>query len=418
MTTIQCFEHEILRVGAQEASQPFTYEQWESLVRWQEKQKQPFFSVVHRGIKFSQWVGVLRVGSLTIEILPKAEAERDSCTIDRSQLVERWKARLLRMLKESHHLDIRSVDEASLRLQNHTILDLIFERFLDHAEALIAQGLIKRYRLVARNRTAVKGRIDYPADTSTNYAHHERVYTVASEYDQDNIWNRIMYHAASLVADFARGAAVRARAQALLICLPNWGDTNIDPECFEQLPYDRKSEVYRTMNRFAELIISRLNPQIQSGGRPVFALLFDMNRLWEGWIYARLRRAYRERPEVVISCQKSKIFWRVADVAYKTVRPDIIIEIPGKPTVVVDAKWKVLTTPIPSDDDLKQMYVYNELWDCPTSHLVYPEVHGLLDSEGFFTCSGTQLRVAFIDMDLPLEQWYGLFDRTESLVDG
>jgi len=69
-------------------------------------------------------VGVLRVGSLTIEILPKAEAERDSGTIDRSQLVERWKSRLLRMLKESHHLDIRSVDEASLRLQNHTILDL------------------------------------------------------------------------------------------------------------------------------------------------------------------------------------------------------------------------------------------------------------------------------------------------------
>ena len=418
MTTIQCFEHETLRVGSQEANQAFTVEQWESLVRWQDKQKQPFFSVVHRGIKFSQWVGVLRVGSLTIEILPKAEAERDSGTIDRSQLVERWKSRLLRMLKESHHLDIRSVDEASLRLQNHTILDLIFERFLDHAEALIAQGLIKRYRLVARNRTSVKGRIDHSADTSINYAHHERVYTVASEYDRDNLWNRIMYHAASLVADFARGAAVRDRAQALLICFPNWADTKIDPGCFEHLPYDRKSEVYRTMNRFAELIISRLNPQIQSGGRPVFALLFDMNKLWEGWIYARLRRAYRERPEVAISCQKSKIFWRVADVAYKTVRPDIIIETKSQKTVVIDTKWKVLSSPIPSDEDLKQMYVYNELWECPQGYLVYPEVHGLLNTEGYFTCSGTHLRVTFIDMELPLEQWRGLFESTESLVKG
>ena len=418
MTTIQCFEHEILRVGAQEASQPFTFEQWESLVRWQEKQKQPFFSVVHRGIQFSQWVGVLRVGSLTIEILPKAEAERDSGTIDRSQLVERWKARLLRMLKESQHLDIRSVDEASLRLQNHTILDLIFERFLDHAEVLIAQGLIKRYRLLARNRTAVKGRIDHPADTRRNYAHHERVFTVASEYDQDNIWNRIMYYAASLVAGFARGAAVRARAQALLICFPNWEDTKIDPEYFEHLHYDRKSEVYRTMNRFAELIISRLNPQIQSGSRPVFALLFDMNKLWEAWVYSRLRRAFRERSDVVISYQKSKIFWRVADVAYKIVRPDIIIKILSKPTVVVDAKWKVLTTPVPADDDLKQMYVYNELWDCPRSHLVYPKVYGLHNTEGLFTCSGTQLRVTFIDIDLPPEQWCRLFDITESLPNG
>jgi len=30
--------------------------------------KATLLSVVHRGIKFSQWVGVLRVGSLTIEI--------------------------------------------------------------------------------------------------------------------------------------------------------------------------------------------------------------------------------------------------------------------------------------------------------------------------------------------------------------
>jgi hypothetical protein len=44
----------------------------------------------------------------------------------------------------------------------------------------------------------------------------------------------------------------------------------------------------------------------------------------------------------------------------------------GKVLLVGDTKWKLPSGGIPSDDDLKQMFVYNELYDCPDAVLLYP----------------------------------------------
>jgi 5-methylcytosine-specific restriction enzyme subunit McrC len=108
--------------------------------------------------------------------------------------------------------------------------------------------------------------------------------------------------------------------------------------------------------------------------------------------------------------QRSKVFWRVADLVEKQVRPDIVIEGPDRSTLVLDTKWKVLETPVPSDDDLKQMFVYNALWDCPESVLVYPQVWGLGTTTGTYPFSKTSLRVAFLDLDASSEDWERLIE--------
>lgn len=44
----------------------------------------------------------------------------------------------------------------------------------------------------------------------------------------------------------------------------------------------------------------------------------------------------------------------------------------GKTRLVMDTKWKVSSNGFPSDDDLKQMFVYNELLGSVLSVLLYP----------------------------------------------
>jgi 5-methylcytosine-specific restriction enzyme subunit McrC len=44
------------------------------------------------------------------------------------------------------------------------------------------------------------------------------------------------------------------------------------------------------------------------------------------------------------------------------------------PLLVADTKWKVLRDAAPADDDLKQMFVYSELFGAARSVLVYPAV--------------------------------------------
>jgi len=94
--TIQVFEWESLRVGQQN----FTKEHHTALHRWQDLQPANYFQVQHNAIKFTQWVGVIQVGSLTIEVLPKADKNRYSENADvRVQSVRKWKGILIEMLR-------------------------------------------------------------------------------------------------------------------------------------------------------------------------------------------------------------------------------------------------------------------------------------------------------------------------------
>src|SRR5436190_23080788 len=63
------FEHGTLAVGQQE----FTSAQFDALVRYNERHGCAFFRVVHQKLHFNSFVGVLQVGTLAIEIIPKDE---------------------------------------------------------------------------------------------------------------------------------------------------------------------------------------------------------------------------------------------------------------------------------------------------------------------------------------------------------
>ena len=59
-----------------------------------------------------------------------------------------------------------------------------------------------------------------------------------------------------------------------------------------------------------------------------------------------------------------------------------------KVRLIADTKWKVVTNGHPSDDDLKQMFVYNELMECRQAVLIYPHVDGAVVREGAFELRG------------------------------
>ena len=84
------------------------------------------------------------------------------------------------------------MDDAKLQKQQSTLLDVLFQQYVDSVEQLIAQGLVKRYRNVPRDRTSIKGRIDHAANLRRNLVHAERTSTVASEYDRLNRPNMIL----------------------------------------------------------------------------------------------------------------------------------------------------------------------------------------------------------------------------------
>ena len=70
---IQVFEHQTLRVGDLINGVCFDEAAFKAMALYQEKQKVKYFNLVYNGVKFSHYVGIIQIGKLTLEILPKAD---------------------------------------------------------------------------------------------------------------------------------------------------------------------------------------------------------------------------------------------------------------------------------------------------------------------------------------------------------
>lgn len=357
----QVFEHGTLAVG----EQGLTSKHFDSLVLYNERHGCGLFKIGHRRLHFGSFVGVLQVGALTIEVLPKAE--KGSGT-DKGK----WQGALLQMLRQSGMIEVEAAPEADLHLRRSPLIDLYLTSFLSETERLTHEGLVKKYRICEGNLNKLKGRILFRKQISQNLLHRERMFTAHQTYDKDNVFNRILKCALGIVSRLATNPSITGRAGALTLAFERASDARITAETFNHLTLNRNTKRYQKALQLARLIILNYSPDLRGGNENVLAFLFDMNSLFERFILVQLMRAQSqsERKNLKIKAQVSKPFW-----ASKTIRPDVVIEIHREAEVerlILDTKWKIPNGDRPSDEDLKQMYAYNLHFGAHASLLVYP----------------------------------------------
>jgi len=359
---IQVFEHKQLIIG----EQGFLPPHWEALGWYNEQHGGKFFSLTPKGVKFNQYVGVIQVGNLTIEILPKI-----SQGVEKGEK-SKWQSVLIEMLRECRWMQVYSHDKAALRFKPNSILEAYLERFVQACEEIVKQGLVKKYRAVEFNCNALKGKLLFNKQIQVNLIHKERFYTRHQIFDRENIFNQILLKGLKLIPIISQSPYLKDRVYNLLLSFPELEDINIRQETFTNLVFDRKTSRYQEAIEIAAMLLLNYRPDIQSGKNHVLAILFDMNDLWEEYIY---RQLIKNKPENwLIHCQNSKHFWKLNDNNnYKTVRPDIVIEDQlNDSKIIIDTKWKIPDNNIPADADLKQMFVYNEYWIGKNALLLYP----------------------------------------------
>jgi len=366
---IQVFEYQSI---GWDRTPGFTQAHFETLARYHETHPNPYYTLIHRGVKFTQYVGVLQVGSLTIEVLPKA---------DREPVTEgskaKWQRILLEMLKECHLLKVEAASTAALRLKANSILDFYIGLFLKETESIVRQGLVKKYRQSHGNVNALKGRLDFGRHISRNLVHQEHFYTHHQVYDKEHLINQLIYKTLALLPLLTTNPLLTDKVSRLQLAFPELPDVAVTAATFGNLKLDRKSLHYRAALQIAELLLLNFRPDIQRGANHVLAILFDMNKLFEEYVLRRLQKA-TVNTGWSVSGQARTTFWQ-----HKTLRPDIVVRL-GTSSVVLDTKWKVLKAAQPSDEDLKQMFSYNHYFDATHSILLYPFAEPLPMSKGAF----------------------------------
>ena len=323
-------------------------------------------------VRPAQYVGAVQLAGRTIEFLPKIE--RTGGELDLPAV----RHNLLRMLLVAYDLEGATPGKAALEKNSDGWLDILMRLFSRALADQLRRGLIRRYREESDDLPTVRGRLQIEEQLRRNLVHRERSACEFDEFDEDHALNQLFRVA---IRRMLRVASNNTTQQALRELLPAFeGVSDVTPtaDWLDRVTLDRVSERFGLCLGMARLFLSGATTGLYAGDQNSFALLFDMNELFEKYVARTLRRQLRGKG-VEVSIQDSR-FHLVRDPQtghrlFK-LRPDIVVRQDGKVHCVIDTKWKRLSPEERklgiAQGDLYQMLAYAEGYESAAVLLVYP----------------------------------------------
>ena len=312
------------------------------------------------GGKFIQarnYVGVLQTKSgLTIEILPKIADKNDA---------ERSKAVFIKMLRTLKNFPFKSSNLASLKIQNLPLLEIFISMFLCELEALVKKGIKSDYVALEENLNFLKGKLNINEQIKRNSIHKERFYVGYSEFLSDIKINRIIKTTLKFLYKKSNSSKNQQKIRELLFIFDEVLECEDYKNFFEKLIINRQVKHYEQTLLWCKIFLLGNSFTPHKGNDLAFALLFDMNALFESYVGNFIKKKYAD-----VSLQYSEKHLVENPKSFK-LRPDIFLK--GK--FIADTKWKIVSS---RDDisqaDLYQLYAYGKKHECDKLHLIYPKI--------------------------------------------
>lgn len=336
----------------------------------------------------TQWVGVVQVPGVQIEILPKIDALAGDQTSPHTENAQ-YEARrnLLYMLSVSGDVPVRSRDVARLAVRKAPLSETLAALFADRLRQELLRGPERAYQEQEKNLRCFKGKLLVARQALHNAAHRERFYCRFDEFSDDTVMNRIFRASCRVLLEVTRTPATQDVLRQCMLLLDFVSDTVIQDADFGRIALNRQNERFEDVLRFCRLLLAGRTPTVQAGGNRTFSLLFDMNKVFERFVAAFLRRYVAPRIEgtqVLPHAGHHKRHLMESDgTGVLRLEPDVLVEGPGPRRLVMDTKWKLLSPGSRgrggvSETDLYQLYAYTRRYGCTRSVLLYPFTSGLL----------------------------------------
>ena len=313
------------------------------------------------GGKFIQarnYVGVLQTKSgLTIEILPKIADKNDA---------ERSKAVFIKMLRTLKNFPFKSSNLASLKTQNLPLLEIFISMFLCELEALVKKGIKSDYVALEENLNFLKGKLNINEQIKRNSIHKERFYVGYSEFLSDIKINRIIKSTLKFLYKKSNFNKNQQKIREFLFMFDEVSTCDDYKNFFEKLIINRQVKHYEQTLLWCKIFLLGNSFTPHKGDDLAFALLFDMNALFESYVGNFIKKKF---PDTAL--QHSEKYLIENPKSFK-LRPDIFLE----SKFIADTKWKIISS---KDDisqaDLYQLYAYGKKHPCDGKlHLIYPKI--------------------------------------------
>ena len=323
-------------------------------------------------IKFASHCGVISLGDLSIEILPKiygVEAE------------DRGSSRnaLIRVLSKARRLKLYEVGPAGISPQKRNLLDIFILHFCERLRIQLTRGMIRKYIKREKNLNVLRGKLRIDQQLRRNLIHQERLFCQYDELSTDNAYNKILKYVLGILLKAATGNRALREVSELHARFEPITDSAADISTLDSLSFDRLTERYEPIFDQCRYFLEGLYPDVVAGKKNCLSLLFDMNRLFEAYVASQLRKEASTQGLRLREQGPLEYFAKLDGSGEPVFRmkPDIsFVDKNNQVVMIADTKWKVLDEGEKnlgiSQADMYQIGSYASRYGVKSVVLLYP----------------------------------------------
>jgi len=286
-----------------------------------------------RWLRLDNYVGVVETPCGTqLEILPKHVDGEDQIASAR---------RLLRkMLSRCLDLPVREAEPSDIQAFDAPLNEWVIRRFLDGLERLVKRGVRFDYHRVGEEQRFLRGRLDLARQLRQSPVRRHVFQIEHDVYDADRAENRLLCSALDRVCRMTRDARNWRLSHELATYLaPVPRSTNYSVD-FRAWRSDRHVAHYRGMRPWCSLILNEQTPLSIVGQWNGVSLLFPMEKVFERYVGACLRRDLATGVSVTAPAANKYLCTHLGQPWFQ-LKPDFLLkQDPNR--WVLDTKWKRL----------------------------------------------------------------------------
>ena len=304
------------------------------------------------------YVGVIQTkdGS-TIEILPKIQ------NLDENKSKEI----LIKMLKTLKKSPFKNFNMAHLKSSKMPLFEIFITMFLEELAKLIQKGIKSDYITKEENLKFLKGKLKVNEQIKKNYIHKENFFVEYQEFLSDRVENRLIKTTLEFLYKKAKSNKNQQRIREFLFVFDSIGVSHNIKNDFSKVKLNRQMKDYEQTLLWCKTFLLENSFSPYRGSDIAFALLFDMNLLFESYV-----GYYLKKQGLDVSLQ-DKGKYLVEEPNKFALKPDIVIYDEDE-QLIADTKWKIIKDEKDiSQSDMYQLYAYGTKYsECKKLYLIYP----------------------------------------------
>lgn len=371
-----------------------TFDSLEKFVLENEKTAQYLKITTKKGfgkvLQAQNYVGVIQTkDGTTIEILPKIK----NATTEKSKDI------LIKMLKTLKNSPFKNLSVANLKSSKIPLFEIFISMFLEELTVLVRNGIKSDYISKEENLKFLKGKLKISEQIKYNTIHKERFFVQYEEFISNRVENRLIKTTLQFLYNKSKLNKNQQRIREFLFVFDEIEISHNIKTDFSKIKLNRQMKDYEQVLLWCKTFLFENSFSPYKGNDIAFALLFDMNLLFESFVYSYLKKSS--------NFQDIKSQDRTHHLAYENgigrfrLKPDIIIN-GGK--IIADTKWKILSEDKAYNgvlqDDMYQLYAYGTKYaNCEKIYLIYPFDELIIkNSYNYFKNKELKLDILFFDV--------------------